>query len=179
MARIPEGELERLKREVPLAALAEARGVVLTPHGADLIGRCPFHDDHEPSLVITPAKNLWHCLGACQRGGSVIDWVMQAEGLSFRHAVELLRTDAAAIAAASASPGRVKRSTVPRLPAPIERDAADHEVLQQVVAYYHATLQASPEALAYLEHRGLRSAELIEHFQLGFATSRCGRTSIG
>ena len=57
-----------------------ARGVVLTPHGADLIGRCPFHDDHEPSLVITPAKNLWHCLGACQRGGSVIDWVMQAEG---------------------------------------------------------------------------------------------------
>jgi DNA primase catalytic core len=174
MARIPEDELERLKREVPLAALAEARGVVLTPHGADLIGRCPFHDDHEPSLVITPAKNLWHCLGACQRGGSVIDWVMQAEGLSFRHAVELLRTDAAAIAAASASPGRVKRSTVPRLPAPIERDAADHEVLQQVVAYYHATLTTSPEALGYLERRGLRSAELIEHFQLGFANRTLG-----
>jgi DNA primase len=71
--RIPPDELERLKREVPLTALAEARGVVLTPHGADLIGRCPFHDDHEPSLVITPAKNLWHCLGACQRGGPVID----------------------------------------------------------------------------------------------------------
>ncbi len=86
MARIAEAELERLKREVTIAALAEARGVVLRPHGADLIGRCPFHDDHEPSLVITPAKNLWHCLGACQRGGSVIDWVMQAEGLSFRHA---------------------------------------------------------------------------------------------
>lgn len=131
MARIPEDELERLKREVAITALAEARGVVLTPHGADLIGRCPFHDDHEPSLVITPAKNLWHCLGACQRGGSVIDWVMQAEGLSFRHAVEVLRTDAVAVAAA-APPGRVKRSTVPRLPAPIAREAADHEVLQQL-----------------------------------------------
>jgi DNA primase len=114
MARIPEDELERLKREVTIAALAEARGVVLTPHGADLIGRCPFHDDHEPSLVITPAKNLWHCLGACQRGGSVIDWVMQAEGLSFRHAVELLRTDAAAIAAASASPGLRLRAALRR-----------------------------------------------------------------
>jgi hypothetical protein len=173
MARIPEDELERLKREVALAALAEARGVVLTPHGADLIGRCPFHDDHEPSLVITPAKNLWHCLGACQRGGSVIDWVMQAEGLSFRHAVEVLRTDAVAVAAAS-PPGRVKRSTVTRLSAPIARDAADHEVLQQVVAYYHATLTASPEALGYLERRGLRSAELIEHFQLGFANRTLG-----
>jgi DNA primase len=173
VARIAEAELERLKREVPLAALAEARGVVLTPHGADLIGRCPFHDDHEPSLVITPAKNLWHCLGACQRGGSVIDWVMQAEGLSFRHAVEVLRTDAIAVAAASPA-GRAKRSTVTRLSAPIERDAADHEVLQQVVAYYHATLTASPEALGYLERRGLRSAALIEHFQLGFANRTLG-----
>ena len=173
MARIAEAELERLKREVPLAALAAARGVVLTPHGADLIGRCPFHDDHEPSLVITPAKNLWHCLGACQRGGSVIDWVMQAEGLSFRHAVEVLRTDAVAVAATS-PPGRAKRSTVTRLPAPIAREAADHEVLQQVVAYYHATLTASPEALGYLERRGLRSAELIAHFQLGFANRTLG-----
>jgi len=173
MARIPPDELDRLKREVAIAALAEARGVVLTPHGADLIGRCPFHDDHEPSLVITPAKNLWHCLGACQRGGSVIDWVMRAEGLSFRHAVEVLRTDAVAVAAAS-PPGRVKRSTVARLPAPIERDAADHEVLQQVVAYYHATLTASPEALSYLERRGLRAAELIDHFQLGFANRTLG-----
>ena len=38
--------------------------------------------------MITPAKNLWHCLGACQQGGTVIDWVMKAEGVSFRHAVE-------------------------------------------------------------------------------------------
>lgn len=45
-------------------------------HGSDLIGRCPFHDDKTPSLVITPEKNLWHCLGACQVGGTMIDWVM-------------------------------------------------------------------------------------------------------
>jgi hypothetical protein len=68
----------------------------------------------------------------------------------------------------------VKRSTVTRLSAPITRDAADHEVLQQVVAYYHATLTASPEALGYLERRGLRSAELIDHFQLGFANRTLG-----
>jgi DNA primase len=58
--------------------------------------------------------------------------------------------------------------------APIEREAADHEVLQQVVAYYHVTLKASPEALSYLERRGLRSAELIDHFQLGFANRTLG-----
>jgi DNA primase len=77
MARIPDGVIERLKATVSVQRLAEARGVVLTKHGADLHGRCPFHEDRTPSLVITPAKNLWHCLGACQTGGTVIDRVMR------------------------------------------------------------------------------------------------------
>src|SRR5690554_2121701 len=114
MARIPAAEIERLKREVSLERLAEARGIRLVRHGADLLGLCPFHLDREPSLVITPAKNLWHCLGACQAGGSVIDWVMQAEGVSFRHAAELLRAD---LPPEGFSMGRPpERSTVPKLP---------------------------------------------------------------
>jgi len=97
MARIPEEAIERLKREVSLERLVSGSGVELSPHGSDVIGRCPFHDDHTPSLVITPSKNLWHCLGACQTGGSVIDWVMKTQGVSFRHAVELLRSDFSAL----------------------------------------------------------------------------------
>jgi hypothetical protein len=62
MARIPDHEIERLKKEISVERLAEARGIQLTRHGADLVGKCPFHDDRTPSLVITPAKNLWHCL---------------------------------------------------------------------------------------------------------------------
>ncbi|MBI2799492.1 MAG: hypothetical protein HYX63_04290 [Gammaproteobacteria bacterium] len=58
MARIPEREVERLKSEVSLTRLVESHGVVLTRHGADLLGLCPFHDDHEPSLVVSPKKNL-------------------------------------------------------------------------------------------------------------------------
>ena len=93
MARIPESEVERLKKEISVQRLAEARGIKLTRQGSNLVGKCPFHDDRTPSLVITPATNLWHCMGACNMGGSVIDWVMRAEGVSFRHAVELLRGD--------------------------------------------------------------------------------------
>src|SRR3989338_6335833 len=89
--KIPQDELDRLKRSVSVADLARLRGIELAPHGRDLLGLCPFHDDHAPSLVITPENNLWHCLGACDKGGSVIDWVMRAEGVSFTHAVELLR----------------------------------------------------------------------------------------
>src|SRR5215831_2210843 len=145
MARIPAGVIERLKSEIAIERLAEARGVVFERHGADLHGRCPFHEDKTPSLVVTPAKNLWHCLGACQAGGTVIDWVMQAEGVSFRHAVELLLNDSLPLAAA---PGAAppKRSSVRKLPAPIERNAEDAKLLSQVVDYYHETLLASPEA---------------------------------
>src|SRR5580658_4585485 len=103
MARIPEAEIERLKREIAIERLAVAKGVELKRQGKDLVGRCPFHDDRTPSLVITPEKNVWHCLGACQTGGSVIDWVMKAEGLSFRHAVEWLRADLPSLAAFSAT----------------------------------------------------------------------------
>jgi len=72
MARIPEHELDRLKQEVSVQRLAEGRNIKLKRHGADLLGLCPFHDDKEPSLVITPKQNLWHCLGACQTGGNPV-----------------------------------------------------------------------------------------------------------
>ncbi len=167
MSRIPEAEVERLKREVSVERLALARGVKLKRHGADLLGLCPFHDDREPSLVISPKKNLWHCLGACQAGGSVIDWVMRDRGVSFRHAVELLRSDLpAAVAAAPA--------TAPALPSPVVAEAEDAELLGQVVGYYHEALKESPEALAYLESRGLKHPEMIEHFRLGFANRTLG-----
>jgi len=173
MARIPAGVIERLKGEIAVERLAEARGVVFERRGQDLHGRCPFHEDKTPSLVVTPSKNLWHCLGACQAGGTVIDWVMKAEGVSFRHAVELLLNDSLPLAAA---PGVTppKHSTVRKLPAPIERNAEDAKLLAQVVDYYHETLLASPEALEYLKRRGIGSQEAIETFRLGYANRTLG-----
>ena len=170
MPRIPDETIERLKQDVSLERLAEARGVKLARHGADLIGLCPFHDDREPSLVISPKKNLWHCLGACQAGGTVIDWVMKTEGVSFRHAVELLRGDVSSLAASSP----VKVSTVRKLAAPVDRDADDAAMLEQVVGFYHETLKQSPEALVYLEKRGLAHPEIVSHFRLGFANRTLG-----
>jgi DNA primase catalytic core len=172
MARIPDHEIERLKKEISVERLAEARGIKLTRHGADLVGKCPFHDDRTPSLVITPAKNLWHCLGACNVGGTAIDWIMRAEGISFRHAVELLRADHLSLAASPNQP--VKHGTVRKLPPPIAREADDRALLLQVVDYYNESLKQSPEAMKYLESRGLKSSEMIDRFKLGFANRTLG-----
>jgi DNA primase len=169
MARIPEPELSALKATVDLVALVEAKGVALVRQGADWVGRCPFHDDRTPSLVVSASKGLWHCLGACGVGGSAVDWVMKAEGVSFRHAVEMLRNGSPLAAGAV-----VKQSTVRKLSAPVEISADDAALLSQVVAFYHATLRARPEALAYLQSRGLDHPELVDHFRLGFANRTLG-----
>jgi DNA primase catalytic core len=171
MARIPDEVIDRLKQEVSLQRLVEARGIELKRYGADLIGLCPFHDDHDPSLVVSPKNNLWHCLGACQAGGSVIDWVMKCQGISFRHAVELLRADHPSLTDAAAP---VRTSTVRKLSSPIQHDAGDAEALSQAVKYYHETLLQTPDAQAYLQKRGLKSSEMIGHFRLGFANRTLG-----
>ena len=174
MARVSEEEIRALKREISLERLAEARGVALKKHGSDLIGLCPFHDDREPSLVITPEKNLWHCLGACQAGGTVIDWVMKAEGLSFRHAVEVLRKDLPSLAAEPPK-GRPPKIGTTRKLAVVGAQSEDNEaLLREVVDYYHQALLESPEALEYLEKRGIRNDEAIAHFRLGFANRTLG-----
>jgi DNA primase catalytic core len=173
MARIPEEEVARLKREVSIERLADARGVKLHRHGADLIGLCPFHEDRSPSLVISPQKNLWNCLGACGKGGSVIDWVMRAEGVSFRHAVELLKQEHLPLAASPAGPPP-KKSTTVKLPPLAEPTIDDKRLLESVVQHYHETLKETPEAQQYLVRRGLQSAEMIEQFRLGFANRTLG-----
>jgi DNA primase len=174
VARIPDAEIERLKEEVSLQRLVELAGVELRRQGKDLVGCCPFHEDRSPSLVISPGKNLWHCLGACQMGGSVIDWVMRVEGVSFRHAVELLRDGVAPTRVADGGRGPVRISTVTRLPSPLERTADDRELLERVVGFYHQALKESQDALGYLERRGLVHSELIDAFRLGFADRTLG-----
>jgi len=91
MAKIPSEELEQLKREVDLVALVRSKGIELKPHGGkDLVGLSPFTDEQTPSFIVTPGKNLWHCMSSGQ-GGSVIDFVMKHDGVSFRHAALLLK----------------------------------------------------------------------------------------
>jgi hypothetical protein len=183
MARIGAAELEHLKASVLVAELVVSDGVALAQSGADLAGRCPFHDDREPSLKVTPAKNLWHCFG-CGAGGGPVDWVMKRRGVSFRHAVELLREaagaspDRSSLAAASSDPAAEPAVAAPvparELAAPVSLDEDDTAVLGRVTAFYHACLKRTPAALAYLTKRGIADPEAIETFKLGFADRTLG-----
>ena len=168
MARIGDTELERLKAETSLVRLVEASGIKLEKRGKDLVASCPFHEEDTASFVVTPQMNLFHCFG-CGAAGGPVDWVMKRNGVSFRHAVELLRDGLPSV-----TNDTVKRTTVRALPPPVALDADDQALLGQVIDYYHETLKKSPEALSYLERRGIGRADAIDRFKLGFADRTLG-----
>ena len=171
MARIPDEELNELKRSTDLAALVRSKGVELKKHGAkDLCGLSPFTDEKTPSFIVTPSKNLWHCMSS-GKGGSVIDFVMQYDGVSFREAVELLKSKSPTLYK-SAKP--VKVSTVPKLPPPVAFDADDQTLFSQVLDYYAERLKENPAALDYLKSRGIVSEEALKTFKIGFADRTLG-----
>ncbi len=66
-----------------------SRYVVLKRQGANYFGLCPFHNEKSASFSVSPDKQIYHCFG-CGAGGGVINFIMRAEGLEFRDAVQFL-----------------------------------------------------------------------------------------
>ncbi|HRH22251.1 MAG TPA: CHC2 zinc finger domain-containing protein, partial [bacterium] len=64
--------------------------------GTNFKAVCPFHNEKNPSLVISPAKQIWHCFG-CGKGGDVFTFVMEKEGLDFAEALRVLAAKAGVV----------------------------------------------------------------------------------
>ena len=169
MARKFENEdIERLKRNISIEALCRERGIDLKKHGSrDLIGKCPFHEDKNPSFVVTPEKNLFHCLG-CDAGGSVIDLVMKLDKIEFRDAVQKLITSTGLVRLAADPP---KRAAVPPEKA--------NTLLERVITVYEKTFAdpagsgtSVPDGKAYLEKRGITDAGLFARHRIGYASGK-------
>ncbi len=170
MPRISDEQLARLKTDISLVRLIESQGHELKVEGKDHVMHCPFHDDKSPSMKISADKNVFHCFG-CGASGTVIDWVMKTQGVSFRHACEILINDAGM---QLDDAGVTKRNSVPKLASPLSLGADDQLVLNQVINYYHNVLLESVEAQDYLKARGLYDGDAIKHFKLGFANRTLG-----
>jgi len=176
MARLSDEDIDRVKTESDLIALARSRGIEMKKHGSrDFVGKCPFHSDSEsPNLIISPAKGLYHCM-ACGAAGNAIQFVEKFDGVSFRHAYELLANGGKAVFENGPKNGKPrKKATVPALACPLDLDADDGTLLDQVSEYYHERLGQSKAALNYLASRGLDDDELVKKFRIGYADRTLG-----
>ncbi|MGB1547459.1 MAG: CHC2 zinc finger domain-containing protein, partial [Alphaproteobacteria bacterium] len=80
--------LDEIRDRVPLADVV-GRRVSLKRRGREHLGLCPFHKEKTPSFTVNEEKGFYHCFG-CGAHGDVINFEMQAGGLSFPEAVEKL-----------------------------------------------------------------------------------------
>ena len=82
-------DVDQLKASVAIEHVI-GRYLALRPSGQNFAGRCPFHEDRQPSLVVYPVTQTFYCFG-CQAYGDVIGFLMQVENLTFLEALEMLR----------------------------------------------------------------------------------------
>lgn len=80
--------LEQVRQAADIVAVVSDQ-VSLRKAGKDFVGLCPFHGERTPSFYVSPEKGTFYCFG-CRKGGSVFDFVMETQHLSFAEAVEVL-----------------------------------------------------------------------------------------
>lgn len=131
--------------------------IPLKAAGVNFRALCPFHHEKSPSFVVSPEKQIWHCFG-CSKGGDLISFVMEMEGLSFVEGLRHLASKA----------GVVLKKENPQLSSQRNRLL---DIMEFAVKYYHKMLLENPEAGAireYLTTRGL-TEETIEEWQIGYS----------
>jgi len=126
----------------------------------------------EPEPEYRPGEECLELQGRLRRGRRRNPVGDAGRGVSFHHALEMLKREHFPLAAGPIQP--VKQSTVRKLPAPVTAEAGDRELLLKIVGFYQDAFNQSPEAQRYLESRGLKSAEMVERFRLGFANRTLG-----
>lgn len=145
---------DEIKARVPLAAMVERRAR-LVRDGRDFVACCPFHGERTPSFRVYSQDQHFHCFG-CGAHGDVIDFVMKAEGLTWRDAVERLAADTGAAVAHAAG-----------LPPPVARDDAEGATktaarIARAVALYAEAAPGGSRVEAYLHARLGRLAAVPE-----------------
>jgi DNA primase catalytic core len=161
---LEEFEKDEIKGRVDIVALLDSFGVKLAPKGKGFVGRCPWHEDREPSLSVDREKGLYHCFG-CGESGDVVSLVEKVRGVGFKEALEYLKAHTGFTP--SNGKGSSRRMDQASAAAQVPNDL--RFILDDVAARYASALLSHPEARAYLATRGLDTPQLTSEFKLGFA----------
>lgn len=143
--------------------------VQIKPKGREYVCLCPFHDDHNPSMRVIPAKQIFHCF-VCGTGGDVLKFTQLFHKMEFREALEHLAEKAGI--------------TLTPWKRPQGGDSAQHEsgvakkdvrsAAEQACGFFQGVLRHAEHgaaARAVIERRGITPA-MVEQFQLGAAPDR-------
>ena len=132
--------------------------VNLKRSGANLFGLCPFHGEKTPSFSVAPDKGIYYCFG-CHKGGGVINFQMEIEGLSYGDAVRALAKRAG-----------MEVPEDPQFQSRYKQQERLWALSKEAARYFHSKLYApeGAEGLSYAQKRGMPRSTLTK-FGIGFA----------
>src|ERR1700733_2107318 len=156
--RFPPQFLDELRSRLPVSDVV-GRRVKLRKAGREWKGLSPFNKEKSPSFFVNDQKEAWFDFSS-GKNGSIFDFVMLTEGVSFPEAVERL-AQMAGIPVPEASPEAQARE---------ERRKTLHDIVELAAAFFQSTLASRHGARGrgYLADRGLTAATQLK-FRLGYA----------
>jgi DNA primase len=158
---------EQVRQAVDIVDLVGSY-VQLRRQGRNFVALCPWHDDSRPSLTVNPDRQSFKCW-VCDYGGDIFSFIMRAENLEFREALEMLAERAGIELRPQHQHSEPDGSSAAFDP------LGDKRTLYRVLAWaeeqFHRCLASSPEGepgRAYFAERGITD-ETIRRFHLGYA----------
>lgn len=157
-------EVEEIKNRLDIVDVINGY-VPLKKSGRNFKALSPFHQEKNPSFMVSPEKNIWHDFSTGE-GGDIFTFVMRMEGIDFVDALEMLARKAGVTLTRRAS----KDSS--------NKKAKLYQALEAAAKYYHLALSKNKSALDYLKkQRGLKP-ETIRKFMIGYAPNKSDALSI-
>ena len=139
--------------------------VNLKRQGTTFFGPCPFHREKTPSFAVTPDKQIYHCFG-CGEGGNVVRFIMRAENIGFKEAIEFL-----------AERAKITLPTTDYRDDGLSQDefkmreyhkSQMYEINKEAGRFFYNNIEKSNQAKEYITKRKL-SYNTVRRFGLGFA----------
>lgn len=128
--------------------------IKLEKAGVNFKARCPFHNEKTPSFIVSPTRGSYHCFG-CNRGGDLITFVQEIEGLDFVGALRVLAERAGVTLETYNKKAYDERARL-------------FALTEDSTNFFIEVLSKNAAAKKYLKERGLED-ETIKDFRLGYA----------
>jgi DNA primase len=155
--------VDDVKQRIDIVDLV-SQYVTLKRAGRNYVAICPFHTEKTPSFHVDPARQSWHCFGACATGGDIFGFIMKKDAIEFRDALRVLAEQAGVTL-------ETRRDTQEDA-----RRARLYEINEAASAFFHAMLVADDGPYAakaavareYITERRMATSS-VEKFQIGYS----------
>ncbi len=147
--------VEQIKERLPISDLISSY-IKLDRAGANLKGKCPFHNERSPSFFVSPERNSYYCFG-CGAKGDIFTFIQEFEKVDFKEALSIL-ADRAGVVLETYSGTDSKQEDN-------EKDKL-RKIMESATSYFEDVLSSDEKAKGYLKSRGLED-RIIKEWRIG------------